>query len=39
MVQRVNLDLYYIHRWSLTLDFQIILQTVIKLIRGDQDAY
>ncbi len=39
MVQRVNLDLYYIHRWSLTLDFQIILQTIIKLIRGDQDAY
>lgn len=39
MTRRVNLDLYYIHRWSLTLDIQIILQTIIKLIRGDQDAY
>jgi putative colanic acid biosynthesis UDP-glucose lipid carrier transferase len=39
MTRRVNLDLYYIHRWSMTLDFQIILQTIIKLIRGDEDAY
>jgi putative colanic acid biosynthesis UDP-glucose lipid carrier transferase len=38
MEQRVNLDLYYIHRWSFTLDLQIILQTIIKMLR-DKRAY
>lgn len=38
MEQRVNFDLYYIHRWSFTLDLQIILQTVIKMLR-DNSAY
>lgn len=38
MEQRVNFDLYYIHRWSFTLDMQIILQTIIKMLR-DQGAY
>ena len=38
MEQRVNFDLYYIHRWSFTLDLQIILQTIIKMLR-DQGAY
>ncbi len=39
MQQRVNYDLYYIHRWTFWLDIQIILQTVINFIRGDQNAY
>lgn len=39
MQRRVNLDLYYIHRWTFWLDIQIILQTVINIIRGDQNAY
>jgi putative colanic acid biosynthesis UDP-glucose lipid carrier transferase len=38
MEQRVNFDLYYIHRWSFTLDLQIILQTIIKMLR-DNGAY
>jgi len=38
MEQRVNFDLYYIHRWSFTLDLQIILQTIIKMLR-DRGAY
>jgi putative colanic acid biosynthesis UDP-glucose lipid carrier transferase len=38
MEQRVNFDLYYIHRWSFTLDMQIILQTIIKMLR-DKGAY
>ncbi len=38
MEQRVNFDLYYIHRWSFTLDLQIILQTIIKMLR-DKGAY
>ena len=39
MQQRVNFDLYYIHRWTFWLDGQIILQTAINIIRGDQNAY
>lgn len=39
MQKRVNFDLYYIHRWTFWLDCQIILQTIINVIRGDQNAY
>lgn len=39
MQKRVNLDLYYIHRWTFWLDCQIILQTLINVFRGDQNAY
>jgi putative colanic acid biosynthesis UDP-glucose lipid carrier transferase len=39
MQRRVNFDLYYIHRWTFWLDSQIILQTAINIIRGDQNAY
>ncbi|MFZ9503765.1 MAG: undecaprenyl-phosphate glucose phosphotransferase [Cyclobacteriaceae bacterium] len=39
MQHRVNHDLYYIRNWSFWLDCQIILQTVINFIRGDDKAY
>ncbi|NCI48055.1 undecaprenyl-phosphate glucose phosphotransferase [Sediminibacterium soli] len=39
MQKRVDLDLYYIHRWTFWMDCQIILQTIINMIRGDQNAY
>ena len=39
MQKRVDHDLYYIHRWNLFFDIQIALQTVINVIRGDQNAY
>lgn len=39
MQRRVNFDLYYIHRWTFWLDGQIILQTAVNIIRGDQNAY
>jgi putative colanic acid biosynthesis UDP-glucose lipid carrier transferase len=39
MQERINFDLYYIHRWTFWLDCQIILQTVINIFRGDQNAY
>jgi len=39
MQKRVNFDLYYIHRWTFWFDCQIILQTLINMIRGDQNAY
>ncbi len=39
MQRRINFDLYYIHRWTFWLDIQIIIQTVVNIIRGDQNAY
>lgn len=39
MQRRVDFDLYYIHRWTFWLDCQIILQTVVNFLRGDQNAY
>lgn len=39
MQRRINFDLYYIHRWTFWLDIQIIIQTVVNLVRGDQNAY
>jgi len=39
MQRRINFDLYYIHRWTFWLDSQIILQTIINIFRGDQNAY
>lgn len=39
MQRRVNFDLYYIHRWTFWLDCQIVLQTTINIIKGDQNAY
>ena len=39
MQKRVNNDLYYIQRWNFWLDLQIIIQTVINIFRGDQNAY
>ncbi|SDG42030.1 Undecaprenyl-phosphate galactose phosphotransferase, WbaP/exopolysaccharide biosynthesis polyprenyl glycosylphosphotransferase [Desulfosporosinus hippei DSM 8344] len=32
--ERIQLDLYYIHNWSLTNDFKIILQTIPAVIQG-----
>ncbi|MGV3684520.1 MAG: undecaprenyl-phosphate glucose phosphotransferase [Daejeonella sp.] len=39
MQKRVNHDLYYIHNWTFRLDCQIILQTVINIIKGNPNAY
>ena len=39
MQKRVNHDLYYIHNWTFLLDCQIILQTIITIIKGDDNAY
>lgn len=39
MQKRVNFDIYYIHRWNFWLDLQIIIQTVVNIFRGDQNAY
>lgn len=39
MTKRVAFDLWYIENWSFWLDCQIIFQTVINLIKGDEKAY
>ena len=39
MQRRIDFDLYYIHRWTFWLDCQIILQTVINTVKGDENAY
>lgn len=39
MQKRVNHDLYYIHNWTFRMDLEIILQTVVTILRGDENAY
>ncbi len=38
MQDRVNFDIWYIENWTLWLDIQIIFQTIINLIKGDEKA-
>jgi putative colanic acid biosynthesis UDP-glucose lipid carrier transferase len=39
MRTRVAFDLWYIENWSFWLDCQIIFQTVVNLLKGDEKAY
>lgn len=39
MRRRVAFDLWYIENWSFWLDCQIIFQTIVNLIKGDERAY
>ncbi|AEM70413.1 exopolysaccharide biosynthesis polyprenyl glycosylphosphotransferase [Allomuricauda ruestringensis DSM 13258] len=39
MVNRVRFDVFYVENWSLLLDFKIIVQTVINVIKGEEKAY
>jgi len=39
MQRRVAFDLWYIENWSFWLDCQIIFQTIVNLIKGDEKAY
>lgn len=39
MQHRVRMDVFYVANWSLRLDLQIILQTVLLALRGDKQAY
>ena len=39
MEGRVRLDVWYIENWSLSLDINIILQTVWNLFKSDEKAY
>ncbi|MES2330191.1 MAG: undecaprenyl-phosphate glucose phosphotransferase [Bacteroidota bacterium] len=39
MRKRVSFDLWYIQNWSFWLDCQIIFQTIVNFIKGDENAY
>lgn len=39
MKKRVAFDLWYIENWSFWIDCQIIFQTLVNLIKGDEKAY
>jgi len=39
IINRVKFDIFYVENWSLLLDIKIIIQTVIKAIKGDERAY
>lgn len=39
MINRVNFDIFYIENWSLILDLEIILQTVVNIFKGEEKAY
>jgi len=39
MQKRVEADLWYIENWSLWLDLQIIFQTLVNMVKGEENAY
>ncbi len=39
MEGRFRCDVWYIENWTFLLDIKIILVTVFKIFRGDDDAY
>jgi putative colanic acid biosynthesis UDP-glucose lipid carrier transferase len=39
MVNRIQLDVFYIENWSFIMDLKIILQTVANIFKGDEKAY
>ncbi len=39
IIGRVKYDIFYIENWSLLLDFKIILQTFLNVVKGEDKAY
>ena len=39
IINRVRMDIFYVEKWSLFMDVQIIAQTVMNVIRGEEKAY
>lgn len=39
IINRVKFDIFYVENWSLLLDIKIIIQTVVKALKGDEKAY
>jgi putative colanic acid biosynthesis UDP-glucose lipid carrier transferase len=39
MQKRVELDMWYIENWKFSLDLQIILQTLVNMVKGEKNAF
>lgn len=39
IINRVKFDIFYVENWSLLLDIKIVVQTIIKALKGDDKAY
>lgn len=39
IINRIKYDIFYIENWSLLLDFKIIIQTAINMLKGEEKAY
>ena len=39
MIRRVNKDIEYVQRWSLTTDIKICFWTIIVTLKGDKNAF
>lgn len=39
MRKRIEYDIWYLENWSVMLDVRIVIQTVINMIRGEENAY
>ena len=39
MKKRVRYDVWYIENWTFWLDLQIIVQTMVNIIKGEKNAY
>jgi putative colanic acid biosynthesis UDP-glucose lipid carrier transferase len=39
MKKRVKLDMWYIENWTFWLDLQIILQTLVNMVKGEKNAF
>lgn len=39
IINRVKFDIFYVENWSLLLDIKIVIQTIIKALKGDEKAY
>ncbi|KKL13855.1 hypothetical protein LCGC14_2521570, partial [marine sediment metagenome] len=39
IVNRVRLDIFYVEKWTLLMDVQIVVQTVKNVLNGEEKAY
>ena len=39
MQKRVEADVWYIENWTFLLDLQIILQTLVNMVKGEKNAF
>ncbi len=39
IINRIKFDIFYIENWSVLLDLKIIIETVLNIMKGDENAY